>query len=530
MKIKRVCIVGGGSSGWMTAAALTKLCPNIDVTLVESPDIKTVGVGESTLGHINRFMRLLGLKDKEWMPACQATYKNSIRFTNFRENDGSHFEYPFVDDYDLSLAGEEELKTWTELSALYPDIFGPQTFAEFFAMSNTLLATHNRQTYNTKNELRYFNFAYDTAYHFDATAFGIYLRDNICIPGGVRHIKAEVKAHKHDDKGTIHSILLLGGHDVGADLFIDCTGFRSVLLGGWQGVPFHSFKDILANDSAWAVRLPYTDRKKQIHNVTDCHAIENGWVWNIPLWNRIGTGYVYSSKFVYREDALKEFKTHLQSKHKVDVENADYFHIDIKHGKRLRAWLGNVVGIGLSYGFVEPLESTGLLTTHENIIDLCHILNQRGGYVTRTEKEIFNFTVNHAIDSFATFVSSHYGLSMRTDTSYWRWATQKNEYDPELHGLFTIKNDHWVNSMATVIGNNAFNPSMQGMNFIMAGMGIRPVSSEAMFLARHGKTGHAESRRKQLEHIKDKFLSERDKFTKHIKSLPSHYEFLKESS
>ena len=147
MKIKRVCIVGGGSSGWMTAAALTKLCPNIDVTLVESPDIKTVGVGESTLGHINRFMRLLGLKDKEWMPACQATYKNSIRFTNFRENDGSHFEYPFVDDYDLSLAGEEELKTWTELSALYPDIFGPQTFAEFFAMSNTLLATHNRQTY-----------------------------------------------------------------------------------------------------------------------------------------------------------------------------------------------------------------------------------------------------------------------------------------------------------------------------------------------------------------------------------------------
>ena len=94
---------------------------------------------------------------------------------------------------------------------------------------------------------------------------------------------------------------------------------------------------------------------------------------------------------------------------------------------------------------------------------------------------------------------------MRTDTSYWRWATQKNEYDPELHGLFTIKNDHWVNSMATVIGNNAFNPSMQGMNFIMAGMGIRPVSSEAMFLARHGKTGHGESRRKQLEHIKNKF-------------------------
>ena len=529
MKIKRVCIVGGGSSGWMTAAALTKLCPHLKVSLVESPNIKTVGVGESTLGHINRFMRLLGLEDKDWMPACQATYKNSIRFTNFRENDGTHFEYPFVNDYDFSTAGEEELVTWTELSALYPDIFGPTTFAEFYALSNTLLATHNRQTYNEDSKLRYFNFNYDTAYHFDATAFGIYLRDKICLPGGVKHYKADVKAHKHDDKGTIHSVLISGGHDIGADLFIDCTGFKSVLLEGWQGVPFHSFKDILANDSAWAVRLPYSDRKTQMHNVTDCHAIQNGWVWNIPLWNRIGTGYVYSSKFVTRDDALTEFKAHLKTQHKVDVEDRDYFHIDIRHGKRLRAWLGNVVGIGLSYGFVEPLESTGLLTTHENIIDLCHILNMRGGYVTRTEKEIFNFTVNHAIDNFATFVSSHYGLSMREDTSYWRWATQKNEYDPEIHGIFVPKNDHWVNSMATVIGNNAFTPVNQGMNFIMAGMGIRPVSSEAMFRAKHDKTGVSESRKRQLEKIKDKFLSERQKYTDYIKTLPTHYEFLRDN-
>ena len=118
---------------------------------------------------------------------------------------------------------------------------------------------------------------------------------------------------------------------------------------------------------------------------------------------------------------------------------------------------------------------------------------------------------------------------MREDTSYWRWATQKNEYDPEMHGIFVPKNDHWVNSMATVIANNAFTPINQGMNFIMAGMGIRPVSSEAMFRAKHDKIGVSESRIRQLEQINNKFLSERQKYTDYIKTLPTHYEFLRDN-
>ncbi len=531
MKIKRVCIVGGGSSGWMTAAAIAKLCPHIKVTLVESPNIKTVGVGESTLGHINRYMRLLGLKDEDWMPACNATYKNSIRFTNFRENDGTHFEYPFVDDYDYSYSGGDNLITWSELSALYPEEFGPKTFAEFHALSNTLLATHNRQTNNKNNKLRYFNFNYDTAYHMDATAFGIYLRDKVCIPAGVTHIKSNVVARKHDDKGYTHSLLIEGDRDIGADLYIDCSGFKSFMLEGWQGSIFTSYKGILANDYAWAVRLPYSNRKEQMHNVTDCHALGNGWVWNIPLWNRIGTGYVYSSRFVHKDVALKEFKAHLKTVHKnVNVEELDYFNIPIKHGKRVKAWVGNVLGIGLSYGFVEPLESTGLLTTHENIISLIGILNQRQGYVSRTEREIYNFTVNRAIDQFARFVSNHYGLSMRQDTPYWRWATQTNDYDPELNGIHVPRDDYNAMAYSTVYGDQAMNPQMQGMNFIMAGMGVRPVSSEHMFTAKHGKSPEIEQqRRRDLEQIKNRFLNEKEKYIKYIKTLPTHYEYLKDN-
>ena len=531
MKVKRVCIVGGGSSGWMTAAAIAKLCPHIKVTLVESPSIRTVGVGESTLGHINRYMRLIGLKDEDWMPACNATYKNSIRFTNFRENDGTHFEYPFVDDYDFSFSGGLDLITWSELSALYPEEFGPKTFAEFHALSNTLLATHNRQTNNKNNKLRYFNFDYDTAYHIYATAFGIYLRDKVCIPAGVTHIKANVIARKHDDKGNTHSLLIEGDRDIGADLYIDCSGFKSFMLEGWQSSVFCSYKDILANDHAWAVRLPYSNRIEQMHNVTDCHALGNGWVWNIPLWNRIGTGYVYSSRFITKEDALIEFKKHLKPRHKnVNVEELDYFHIPIRHGKRAKAWLGNVIGIGLSYGFVEPLESTGLLTTHENIISLVGILNQRNGYVSRTEREVYNFTVNRAIDQFARFVSNHYGLSMRQDTPYWRWATQKNDYDPELNGIHVPRDDYNAMAYSTVYGDQAMNPQMQGMNFIMAGMGIRPVSSEHMFIAKHGKNPQDEdARRRELEQIKNRFFDEREKYVKYIKTLPTHYEYLKEN-
>lgn len=525
MKIESVVIVGGGSSGWMTAAALSKLCPNLEIALVESKNVRTVGVGESTLGHINRFLRLLELKDEDWMPACNATYKNSIRFTNFRENDGSHFEYPFGQDFDLT-DKPCGLNTWSHITCVDPS-YTPDTFAGFYN-SNTFLATYNKQTRNEDNKIRNFNFDYDTAYHLDAELFGNYLRDNIAIPNGVKHIIGDVTGFQpraaHDI--SIEYLVIDDETAIQADIYIDCTGFRSLLLGEYQGVAFEPFEKKLANDSAWACRIPYVDRENEMHNVTDCHALGNGWVWNIPLWNRIGTGYVYSSRFTTKEEAQQEFRDHLAKSDPKRAEEAEMFHIDIKHGKRSRSWVRNVVAIGLSYGFVEPLESTGLLTTHENIIKLVELLNRRDGYVCRAEVDGYNYAVDYEVSNFVDFVSMHYAFSMREDTPYWRWATQINEYNPDMMSQFVNKQSSYQNFLSNSISNNNWGAGFNGVLYIAAGMGMRSVSSkntlEQIFHARGWPLD-------MIEDSKKKFEQYRDDLIKHIQTLPSHYEFLRDN-
>jgi len=526
MHIKTVTIIGGGSSGWMTAAALSKLCPHLEVTLVESSKIATIGVGESTLGHINKFFALLELKDEDWMAACNATYKNSIRFTNFKNNDGTHFEYPFQSglDYTDKPSGSQ---AWSELATLYPEEFPSNTFAEFYCTGNTFLAKYNKQTRDEKKILRNYDFAWDTAYHLDAALLGQYLKNKIALPNGVKHVQGEVHSFKKDSLGNITDILLDGGTVLRSDLWIDCTGFQSLLLEQWMGSEFRSFDKYLANDSALACRIPYEDREKEMHNVTDCHALGNGWVWNIPLWNRIGTGYVYSSRFTSKEEAKREFRNHLATTgSKERAENAEMMEVKIRHGRRRRAWLGNVVGVGLSYGFVEPLESTGLLTTHENIIKLVDALNRRDGYLTRTEREGFNLAVENEVLRFRDFVSQHYAFSNRTDTPYWRWCTQLNEYCPDQMGDFILQQGQYPGLMGHIVGAQKYPEDYVGNMYIAAGMGVKSISTKNLIYY-GGARLEKMLKQEQIGYTKRRYEEYRDFVLEHVKKLPSHYEFLK---
>ena len=415
--IRNVIIVGGGSSGWMTAAAFERMLPDYNVTLIESPNFPVIGVGESTLGHINSFMRLIGIEDKEWMKECDATYKVGIRFTNFHKNDGTYWDYPFVDASDESLPAG--LETFWYLRDAYPDKYGhPNAFARL-VNGNTLLMEENK----LDGEGRWGSFGKDYSYHLDAVKFGQWLKNNVC--KNVKHVSADVLDFTESDRGI--ETLNTSAGDFTADLFIDCTGFKSLLLEEYMCVKHHSYKDILPNNKATICRIPHDGDKSEVKNFTNGFALGNGWAWNIPLWNRSGVGYVWSDLYQDQEGAEKEFREHIEKVYPHYMPS-ELRTIDIKNGKHEVAWYKNVVGVGLAYGFIEPLESTGLLTTHENIIRLIGTLQNREGIVGSIEKDLFNEAASREMEGFSDFVAWHYAFSLRRDTKYWKHVTEDIDY------------------------------------------------------------------------------------------------------
>jgi tryptophan halogenase len=540
MKINKILIVGGGSSGWMTAAGLIRQHPDLDITLLESSDVPTIGVGESTIGHINSYMNAIGLKDEDWMHHCNAAYKTSIKFTNFRENPdevGKHvFHYPFgLMDYTDKKRGPQE---FFELQTEFPEDFPPEEMAKFYH-PHVIMADENKMTNNENFEIRGFNFKYDTAYHMDAALFGTYLKNHVCKPEGVKHIVDNMTGVTKNEDGSIKTIVTEKNGELTADLYIDCTGFRSLLLEGQMGSEFVSFHDTLQNNAAWATNLEYADIENEMTSATNCTALGNGWVWNIPLFNRIGTGYVYSNKFTSKEEALEEFKRHLVSdmmdyqgpmeKRLERLNKCTFKHVDIKHGVHRQAWIKNVVGIGLANGFIEPLESTGLMLTHEGIMKIIDTLhNKKGKRITQWDIDSFNFTFFDQIKGFKDFISMHYTLSQRCDTPYWKHVTQGFTYDRDMVDYKSSIRNVYMDTANRMLNTHAYNHDMGGMIYICAGHGYNPLNKRVLYDSsdRFKHVNHdfdpAEQRKLWLDYKNGELKSAIDK-------LPSHYKYLKEN-
>lgn len=524
--VRSILVVGGGSSGWMTAAAVCRQLPNVKVTLVESPNVPTIGVGESTIGHINEFMAFIRLKDEDWMAACNATYKTSIKFIDFRENptETPHvFHYPFgIFDFTDKPHG---LMEWFINRAINPEI-DPYTFATF-NHDSIIMTDAVKMTKNQDRRLRGFEFDQDTAYHMDATLFGNYLRDHVCKPAGLTHILADVTEVLADDNGVTGVVTNNG--TLTADLYIDCTGFKSLLLEGAMNVPFVSFHDTLLNDRAIATVIPYIDIEREMECVTSCTAKEAGWVWNIPLWNRIGTGYVYSSKFATEEQASEQFRQHLKSNRMVcpdsdRAEQAEFRHIKIKHGVHKRAWEKNVVGIGLSNGFIEPLESTGLMLTHEGIIKMINTLKMRNGRVTQFDVDAFNFAFQDQIMGFKDFISQHYALSMRNDTPYWQHVSENTTYSPTMSD-YNIAPTSYADLAFRHHRTRMYGNEMSGIVYIAAGMGYNPIDiNRVLFMNKKYKEELS-----LATDAWDLWEKHRDQVISYVDQLPSHYQFLKDT-
>jgi len=512
-QIKKIVIVGGGSAGWMTAATLIARLPGREIVLIESPNISTVGVGESTLGFINQWMNLLGIKDEQWMKHCDASYKLSIRFTDFYKKGAGSFHYPFGD---LNVEGNHSQKNdWYFKKMFFPDTH----VSDYASCIYPIMALVNQNKISEKdNIVPGYTLKNDCAYHFNAVQFAQWLKNEYSIPKGVKNILAEVKDIKLNEDG-IEYLQLDSGEEITADLFIDCTGFKAVLYDKLK-VPFVSMSDILPNNSAWATQAPYTDKKNQLVGYTDGHAIGNGWVWNIPLWSRIGTGYVYSDKYIDDEGALEEFKEHLKEKNLYN-EELTYKKLKFRVGIYKKLWEKNVVPIGLSAGFIEPLESNGLFSVHMFLVRLLRVLDRvPDGYVSQIDKDGYTYECRKIFNGFSQFVALHYALSHRDDTEYWK-DVGRREYSQDFYDP-TIKHENsFINVFNSRFENYSFNNS--GINCVATGLNLFATDKHSL-----DSFNYNEQHRKDWLWAAHKLTEKRDHWANLVKDEPYLIDYLKE--
>ncbi|MGW4891923.1 tryptophan halogenase family protein [Kitasatospora sp. NPDC004240] len=416
--ISSVVIVGGGTAGWMTATYLkAALGERIDVTLVESRNVSTIGVGEATFSTVRHFFTFLGLAEHEWMPECHASYKLAIRFEDWRAK-GHYFYHPFerprtvqghsLADWWLHLRpGDRFDRDASVLAALCDAESSPRH------LDGTLFELDPAAGEGADGTTQ---FPY--AYHFDATLLARFLT-GFGTERGVRHVLDDVLDVRLDEDGNIRDVLTKEHGELTGDLFVDCTGFRGLLLNQALGVPFVSYQDSLPNDSAVALRVPVDQAARGMRPCTTATAQDAGWIWTIPLLDRLGTGYVYAGDYCSPEEAERTLRGFVGPA----AEDLTANHIRMRIGRSERSWAKNCVAIGLSSGFVEPLESTGIFFIQNAIEQLVRHLP--GGRDDEPLRESYNRQVGRVMDGVREFLTLHYYAAARDDNQYWRDAKSR---------------------------------------------------------------------------------------------------------
>lgn len=404
IKKTKVVIAGGGTAGWMAAAAFSKLIGSIDVVLIESAEIPTVGVGEATIPTLIFFHQLLKINEAEFMRETQATFKLGINFENWRKEQEDYFHGFGVTGRDCWAAGFQHF--WRRGR----DLGLSSDFGDYCLECVT--AKHGKFTHLPNNGLNY-------AYHIDAGLYAKYLRKISEQHGCVRIEGTIADVNVCGSSGNIESLALNSGEVVDGDIFIDCTGQRALLIEGALQTGYKEWGHWLLNNSAIAVQtksvedpIPYT-RSTAFHS---------GWKWRIPLQSRVGNGIVYSDNYISDDEAQSRILDH------VDGETITQPRvIKFKTGTREKHWNKNCVAVGLSSGFLEPLESTSIHLIQDSILRLLRIFPQ--GEIRQADIDEFNEQTERNIEKIRDFIILHYAVTNRSDEGYWGYC--KNMELPE---------------------------------------------------------------------------------------------------
>ena len=417
----KVVIAGGGTAGWMAACGLsTRLGSLLDITLVESDAIGTVGVGEATIPPMRNFHRLMNIDEQEFMRETQATFKLGIEFNNWG-NIGDSYIHSFGEIGQRSWMAEFH-EFWMEAQA--------QGFGGSLEDYCLELKAAKAGKFATEIDGTRVNFAF----HLDATRYAKYLRKK-SEKAGVRRVEGMIKeVQKDPQSGEIKALVLDSGELLEGDLFIDCTGFRSLLLGDTLGIEFDDWSHWLFSDRAIAVQTTATEEPLPY---TRAIAHPSGWQWRIPLQSRVGNGIVYSSRFMSDDDAKQTLLNNVTG----DLITEPRF-LKYRTGSRQKSWHKNCVALGLASGFIEPLESTSIHLVMTAIIRLIRLVPFGDSKEALADR--FNQETRTEIETVRDFVILHYKQTNRTDSDFWNAYRTMEIPDTLAHRLEIFKKNAYV--------------------------------------------------------------------------------------
>ncbi|SKB25296.1 tryptophan halogenase family protein [Luteibacter sp. 22Crub2.1] len=413
-RLKKVLVVGGGTAGWLTACYLARAVNAVDprsvqVHLVESPDIGLLGVGEATFPSIRGTLAAIGLDERRFLVGATATYKQGIHYRHWVRPPGApgadHFFHPF--NAPSQRPGGPELLPYWLLGAAPAGM----PFADAVSMQ-TALVDHSRAPKRVKDAD--YQGPMNHAFHFDAACFARVLAEHGQETLGVVRHTATVERAELDEHGAIARVVTKEEGELTADLYVDCTGLRGMLIGGAMQSPFRSRADVLFADRAVAMQVPYDAPDTPIPSYTISTAQEAGWIWDIGLQKRRGVGYVYSSRHTDDERAEAVFRKYLGEAGK----GGRAMQIKFETGYRPEHWRKNCVAVGLAGGFVEPLESTGIALIELATYLLTHLLPGDTDDMESAARH-YNEMMVARYDRIIDFIKMHYCLSQRRDSAFW---------------------------------------------------------------------------------------------------------------